>query len=543
MWSELPTQEKEKYKLLIINFASLSKVFSQKSTDSDDNNITPIVNSKFQETAFQKAFNAISEDISNTSYDASVKLPKKKKYLVGIKSFGHTSGYQKVAQFKSDSASDDWSTLLSDIKKNLKTQEQNKANKLNENLYKKLALKVASLRNARIASSKAQTKGFNGSNIDVESIYHVLMPFNKNNKPQILVGQIPYLSIDIDHIKIIKNEKNNKHPQNFEFTDGQHNYRYTSSDSQLLMDFKNKEIVLETWDINYHDDPFYFFENLHQFNTSTSHITVPIKEDDIQIKDEITDSVSWMIPNKLGKLEESSGYNAFDGSTKLGKEERKVSITQIQTKYKNKISTQELDFAVNQLKSILLKDWRGKSKIKERKELRTNLITFIQQIKNKELLEDIENLVFRSSTEMYIPIPDSKQFHTQKPNFFGKDIGTFLSDGKTLALPTTTERKFKLEFIPSGNVIEAYINQEAGKSIQSITNQDILGKWILWEVFQLKERELLTLDKLNDIGINGIRLTKFKDETRGIGLEFIWIDEENPPQDAIGWVAKNKKDA
>ena len=74
MWSELPTQEKEKYKLLIINFASLSKVFSQKSTDSDDNNITPIVNSKFQETAFQKAFNAISEDISNTSYDASVKL-------------------------------------------------------------------------------------------------------------------------------------------------------------------------------------------------------------------------------------------------------------------------------------------------------------------------------------------------------------------------------------------------------------------------------------------------------------------------------------
>ncbi|MDV2470177.1 hypothetical protein QR674_14440 [Acinetobacter chinensis] len=540
MWSELPIEKKEKYKLLITNFASLSKVFSQKSSNTDDNNITPIVNSKFQETAFQKAFDAISEDIANTSYDASVKLDNKKKYLVGIKSFGYTTGYQKVAQFKSDSASDDWSTSLSNIKKNVKTLEPTQANKLNNDLYKKLALKVANLRNARIASSKAQIKGFNGSDIDVESIYHVLMPFKKKDQPQILVGQISYLPIDIDNIKITKNKINKKHPQNFEFTDGNHNYRYTSSDSQLLMDFKNKDIVLETWDINYHDNPFYFFENLHLFNISQGNKTASIQ---IKNKDITIDSVCWMIPNELGELEESSGYNSFDGSTKLGKEDRKVRISQIQTKYKNKISTQELDFTVNLLESILLKDWRGKSKIKERKELRANLIAFVQQIKNKELLEDIEKLVFRSSTEMYIPIPDSKQFHMQKPNFFGKDIGTFLSDGKTLALPTATERKFKLEFIPSGNVIEAYINQEAGKSIQSITNQDILGKWILWDVFQLKERELLTLKKLNDIGINGIRLTKFKDEKRGIGLEFIWIDEENPPEDSIGWVAKNKKDA
>lgn len=543
MWSELPPQEKEKYKLLITNFASLSKVFSQKSSESDQNNITPIVNSKFQETAFQKAFNAISEDISNTSYDASVKLPKKKKYLVGIKSFGHTSGYQKVAQFKSDSASDDWSTLLSDIKKNLKTQEQTKANKLNENLYKKLALKVASLRNARIASSKAQTKGFNGSNIDVESIYHVLMPFNKNNKPQILVGQIPYLPIDIHHIKIIKNEKNNKHPQNFEFTDGQHNYRYTSSDSQLLMDFKNKEIIVETWDINYHDDPFYFFENLHQFNTSTSHITVPIKEDDIQIKDVITDSVSWMIPNRNGEIEESSGYNAFDGSSKLSEDIREKRIKKIQNRYQSSIPKENLALIISSLREILSTSWsQSRNDINKRKVLRSNLVQDVSNLKNPELLKDIEKLVFRSATEMYIPIPESKNFHENRPDFFGKNIGTFKTKSSKLALPKD-QRKFKLEFIPSGNVIESYINQDLGKAIQSIDNQDTLGKWILWEVFQLKERELLTLDKLNDIGINGIRLIKFKDQNRGIGLEFIWIDEENPPQDAIGWVAKKKKDA
>lgn len=54
--------------------------------------------------------------------------------------------------------------------------------------------------------------------------------------------------------------------------------------------------------------------------------------------------------------------------------------------------------------------------------------------------------------------------------------------------------------------------------------------------FQLKEREVLTGQRLNELEINGIRLIKFKNVE--IGIEFIWIDTENPPIDAIGWVAK-----
>ncbi len=54
--------------------------------------------------------------------------------------------------------------------------------------------------------------------------------------------------------------------------------------------------------------------------------------------------------------------------------------------------------------------------------------------------------------------------------------------------------------------------------------------------FQLKEREVLTSQRLNELEINGIRLTKFNNGETGI--EFIWIDTENPPHDAIGWVAK-----
>lgn len=54
--------------------------------------------------------------------------------------------------------------------------------------------------------------------------------------------------------------------------------------------------------------------------------------------------------------------------------------------------------------------------------------------------------------------------------------------------------------------------------------------------FQLKKREVLTGQRLNELAINGIRLTKFNNGE--IGIEFIWIDTENPPIDAIGWVAK-----
>ena len=55
-------------------------------------------------------------------------------------------------------------------------------------------------------------------------------------------------------------------------------------------------------------------------------------------------------------------------------------------------------------------------------------------------------------------------------------------------------------------------------------------------IFILQEREVLTGQRLNELEINGIRLIKFKNVE--IGIEFIWIDTENPPSDAIGWVAQ-----
>jgi hypothetical protein len=522
MWFNLNNEDKQNYKLLITNFASLSEAFSQKKEyEESEDFVAPIINSKFQETVFQKSFNAFGEDISNTSYDASIILDEKNKYLVGIKSFGISSGDQKIAQFKSDSQSRGWIDKFNTIRdnsQNAKTKEENDS--INNNYYYELAKEISLLRNKRIASSKEQLKGFIYDDVTVKSVYHVLMPSKKGENPKIYVGEIDYLPIDIENIEI-EGATSLKTPTNFKFNDGKHFYKYTSADSQLYMNFKNKDIVLEEWELEYVKDPFYIFENLHLLSRKSE-------------ENKILQTVSWMIANKDGKVEESSGFNAFDGSSKIGKSSREKRIKKVEKYLKDNFCIEDSNFIIDILKKILIEN----NKTAEKKELRFKLINYIKNLNDDYLKYEIEKMVYRPVGEVYIPIPDSKNFHKNFPDFFAKDAGK-LEEGKSSLVLSKEKRTFKLKFISSGNVIDAYINQDAGKAIQSIDRQDILGEWLLRGVFQLKERELLTAERLAELHINAIRFTKYVD-TDVIGIEFIWIDENNPPEDAIGWVAKNK---
>ncbi|NMR60718.1 hypothetical protein HIR72_08565 [Pasteurella multocida] len=518
MWKKLSESQKQKYKLLISNFASLSEAFSQKSDQVNEKkgkySVAPIVNSKFQETAFQKVFNAVSEDIANTSYDASLILDENNKFLIGIKSFGIHAGDQKIAQFKSNSP--DWLATIQEIQKNAENcSRKEDADQLNYFLYKKLAIEISKIRNKRIKSSKAQIKGFHSQNVEIQAIYHVLMTSRKDEKPQIFVGETSYLPIDIDQI-VIEGSTGLNNPTNFKFTDGNHRYKYTSSDSQLLMDFDNKNIILEEWDIEYINDPFSIFENLRDY---------------VGKEHTILESFSWKI-----ELEEASGFNAFNAGSKLRKNERKPAIEKFKKEYDKYQNDKNFLKIISYLESYLLeKINNSKVELKKKRDLREILLNFAKNnISDDELYEALEKLVGRSATEVYIPIPNSRQFHSNSPHFFGENIGTFQDRSKKLKLPKEN-RTFNLEFLPSGNVIKAYINQDNGKAIQSKDCQGILGEWLLYEVFQLEHRELLTYKKLEELGINGIRLIKFSDINRGIGLEFIWIDPDNPPSDFINY--------
>lgn len=524
MWESLPIEQKQRYQTLIKNFASLSEAFAQKA-EGDKDTVAPIVNSKFQETVFQRAFDAVAEDISNSSFDASIRLSDEKKYLIGIKSFGVDSGDQKIAQFKADSAMNNWGEILSRIKdraKQAKTPEE--ANNLNHDDYLELATQLAQLRNARIESSKEMLKGFQASNdVDVEAVYHVLMPSKKGNIPKIHVGETTYAKIDTDHIRII-GATTPKNPTNFKFEDDNHQYKYTSADSQLLMAFNNKEIIHETWDVHYVDDAFALFEHLHDQMEI-------IKKDS---RNRVVESVSWMLTNKKGEVEASSGFNAWDGAPKTGRKARENLIEYLDRNLPH-VTTEAHSGKIKSVMTDLLLNGKFDKKVRD------NLIKEVEALQDDDITNHVKKGLYRPVSELYIPLPDAKKWNTEYPDFFGEKVGLLQVDNPKKLKLRKEHRTFRMEFLSSGDVVETFLTQDYGKGIQSVGDQQILGEWILRGVFQLGEREPLTAKRLTELHINAIRMNKYEDKQRGVGLEFIWIDQTNPPEDAWGWVAKSEK--
>ena len=529
MWNNLPLVQREEYKKMILIFASFTELFAQKA-DSDENSSfvlsSPIINSKFQETVFQRSFNATAEDIGNTSYDASIYMTdadgKSHKYLVGIKTFGIGSGDQKIAQFKA--MHDEWSNIINTIRENSKDSDGNNKSKeeidrINHSLYLNLATKIATLRNLRIASSEAKLHGFD---IDkdkdiVESVYHVLMPSKKGEMPQIFVGETAYNKIDLGNLEIL-GCTSSKNPTNFTFSDRKHQYKFTSADSQLLMNFNNSNIIQETWDVKYADDAYKMFENL-------------ANEVFAKDKEFITESYSWLLTNKDGEMEMSSGLNSFYGtSSKKSKDDRKKSVVTLKKKFEGIIDDAKLNQIANMITSFLLPEdemhWFDKI------ELRNSIMDEIRNLKQDELSDMVLHMIYRPKNEIYIPIPDSRNFHLAHPDFFGKGIGSFQEDSPSKLLNDKEGCKFHLIFEPSKTEMDAFITQDNGKAIQSWSKQSIMGEWMLREVFQLDDYEPLTAQRLNELGINGIRLYK-TNKTDDVHFEFIWIDSKNPPSDYI----------
>lgn len=516
MWTELPVERKEAYKSLILNFASLSPAFSQKSTGVPIQTLVPIVNSKFQETAFQNAFNATIEDIGNTSYDASMRLKTphgETKYLIGIKTFGYTSGLQKIAQFKANY--DEWNDVLNEIKNNAVGKEKEDIDAVNSELYLRLAHMIAKIRNERINSSVAKLRGFRIESGDtVECVYHVLMPANDGENPTIYVGETSYDPIDIEKISVIGcSSKTN--PTNFSFTDGNHTYRFTSADSQLLMDFSNRRIAIESWKVVYMANAFEFFSKLGEMT-----------ESDVRI----TESVSWKITNKHGEVERYSGFNAFYGvGSKKSKNQRMRSVELVIRKYEASTQADTLREIKTGLLSFLLDDAPSSAEKLQKELLRDRIMQIVKETENSSFETDVAKMLYRPIDELYIPIPDSKKFHQSHPDFFADGAGTFKADGSKLKL-SAPQREFNLMFEPSGDIIRSFITQDNGKAIESCESQAILGKWILRDVFQLCEYEPLTSRKLDELNINGLRLYR-TNKDNNVHVEFIHLDENNLPND------------
>lgn len=513
MWLNLNPRNRNEYKRMILAFASLSEMFAQKKEDGQElSSIVPIVNSKYQETVFNRVFGATAEDIGNTSFDSSLCNADKngdERYLIGIKTFRLSSNAQKIAQFKAKIG--DWLEMLNEIEQNATNVDSvEQINEINRDLYMRLAKEIAYVRNMRIDSSVAAVQGFSALDRTekVEAVYHVLVTSNVNNNPLISVGETTYNKIDSEHLSIIGCTKVNN-PRNFEFEDGIHKYRFTAADSQLLMYFNDNDFIKEEWNVEYVDDAYSIFSDIADKVSCEKTINV-------------SESVKWKLDMEKNSV---SGLNSFYGTgSKLGKEERSRRIDSVIQRYESHVESDTLNVVKDSLECFFMSDADGS----ERLVIRDSLMGYVKKCGNSEFVAEISKLIYRPKDEIYIPIPKSKEFHREHPDFFNSRFGNYIREHSGMIrikeIPKE-DRTFTLVLEPSGEEIECFITQANGKGIQSVNKQSILGDWILRKIFQLNEYEPLTNERLCEIGINGIQLYKLDDDK--VHLKFVWVDDNS----------------
>lgn len=96
----------------------------------------------------------------------------------------------------------------------------------------------------------------------------------------------------------------------------------------------------------------------------------------------------------------------------------------------------------------------------------------------------------RDFGEVYIPIPS--EIHKQFPNFF-----------------PDRDKLFDLK-IPTSEVFTAKVCQDNSKALMTNPNK-ALSDWLLRKVFQVKEGELLTIEKMEALGFDSVIIIKDKD--------------------------------
>ncbi len=111
----------------------------------------------------------------------------------------------------------------------------------------------------------------------------------------------------------------------------------------------------------------------------------------------------------------------------------------------------------------------------------------------------------RDANEVYIPIPAI--IHKLFPNFF-----------------PDRDHPFAL-ILPNGKELQSKVCQAGNKALMSYSNKE-LGQWILRDVLELKEGELLTYDKLQTIGIGAVRIDKLDDLRYEINFSKIGLFEK-----------------
>lgn len=243
IWNKYTHEQRQEYIKFLQVYGALSNLFRQKQGDA-----IPYLDSKFQETAYAKVFNAENVDIGNTPHDV-LSIFDEDRIGIGLKTWMNTKpSYQKVMQLKK-------------YKKEL--------DKIYTDLgHEALVYKVSQIKNDRMIQDYDRL----GLKED-KNIYHYVT----RDEGKFVLQESSYPLIDINKITDIVDNGTS-----LIWGDGLKQYKYTFGDSQIWQKFsfdKSDTTILDQFNIDIIDDPFEFlieaYSNMiSDFENEKDNITV-----------------------------------------------------------------------------------------------------------------------------------------------------------------------------------------------------------------------------------------------------------------------------
>lgn len=423
---------------------------------------TAFISSKYQETVFARFFNGKVVDRGNDPYDVMVPSPcEGKRDLVGIKTFLNSS-----------------SSMQKVMQFKKVANNEGWSQWIADKEYGRLIKRIATLRNQKLRSTQnlLAGAGHTPESAFENVFYHYLSPAKDG---YVHVGEADYPFMDEGRLSYTEPDASNRVTAIF-FTDGVHEFKYTPADSTLYMRFNHREKypdgdIVDEFEVCHFEDPhaalMRMLENEFGANLPPVNEGLPANVDFGVALETIEEEPEEYVVFPLFRLDKR-------GDTEAGEVDKKSGLNVRLANPKNKGS----------------------------------------------------NLP-RPVNEVEIRIPEAREFHETYPFFFG---ATATGEPKSKLHRAGKEwkadfnidqRTFKLTLTQSGVQMEALITGSSNKQIMSKDSQEILGSWILSQVFQLAPYERLTRDKLDELGLDGIKLIRL-DEGH-IGMEFIKVSDKD----------------
>lgn len=276
VWDRYDNEQREEYIRFIKMYASLSKLFNQKASQTG----APYLDSKFQENIYARSFNSKDVDIGNTPHDIKSVFDDEN-IGIGIKTWlNSVPSYQKVMQ--------------------LKAYKDEIEQYRNKGTLEELAYKISEIKNTRMKSDYARL----GLKED-RNIYHYIT----RDSGKMLIQETSYPLVDMNSLEPVQlNEKS------FLFKDKYKSYKYTFGDSQIWMKFGEKKdrTVLDEENIDIMEDPYGFLS--YAFDGLKDNKGILTLENETDSEENYTYLPLYSYKNK--KVEPKSGLNSFNSSPK-----------------------------------------------------------------------------------------------------------------------------------------------------------------------------------------------------------------------------------